>query len=701
VALASIPLEEGRPYPLGATWDGLGANFAVFSAHADAIELCLFDARGRREIARQRLPECTDDVFHGYLPNVRPGLAYGFRAYGPYQPEAGHRFNPHKLLIDPYARELAGEVRWTDALFGYRIGAARADLSFDRRDSAAAMPRSVLCADNFDWSGDQRPNTTWRDTIIYEAHVRGFTRLCTSLAPQHRGTFAGLADPFVIEHLHNLGISAIELMPVQAFLQDRFLVEKGLRNYWGYSPLAFFAPEFSYLFGGSSDDIRIAVRHLHAAGIEVILDVVYNHTCEGSELGPTLSWRGLDNASYYLTAPGQERYSINDTGTGNTINATHPRVQQMILDSMRHWASSYRIDGFRFDLATSLGRRATGFDANAPLFHAMRQDPLLGSLKLIAEPWDIGPGGYQLGTFPAGFAEWNDRFRDGTRRFWRGDGGQRAELAARLAGSADLFDRHRRRSWASINYVTSHDGFTLADLVSYEARHNEANQDGSQDGHGENLSRNWGVEGPSNDADVNEQRGRVARAMIATTLLAVGTPMLLAGDEMCRTQQGNDNAYCQDNALSWMDWDLLEAPRSSSMMRFVQRLIGVRKRFPILRGGRFLHGRTQPLPGLPDISWFDEHGVEKSAEAWRDPQGRLLALRRAGRSGSAAHVTLLLINGNTHNRAFVLPAPAQDWTLLINSAVPEAPERPVHTHSVIVGHHSVVLLAASHSETQT
>jgi len=695
MALASIPLEEGRPYPLGATWDGLGANFAVFSAHADAIELCLFDARGRREIARQRLPECTDDVFHGYLPNARPGLAYGFRAYGPYQPNAGHRFNPHKLLIDPYARQLSGDVRWTDALFGYRIGSARNDLSFDRRDSAAAMPRSILCADHFDWTGDRRPRTAWRDTVIYEAHVRGFTKLCETVPPAQRGTFAALSDPFVVEHLQGLGVTAIELLPVHAFLQDRFLVEKGLQNYWGYSSLSYFAPEANYLFERNSDDIRTSVRRLHAAGIEVILDVVYNHTCEGSELGPTLCWRGLDNASYYLTADNQDRYLINDTGTGNTVNATHPRVQQMILDSMRHWATSYRIDGFRFDLATSLGRRATGFDADAPLFHAIRQDPVLGSLKLIAEPWDIGPGGYQLGNFGPGFSEWNDRFRDGVRRFWRGESGQRAELAARLAGSADLFDRRRRRTWASVNYVASHDGFTLADLVSYENRHNAANRENNQDGHGENLSRNWGHEGPTHDPAIMEKRGRVARAMVATTFLAVGTPMLLAGDEISRTQQGNNNAYCQDNEISWTDWGLLGTAQGGSMLKFVHRLTALRKQFPLLRESRFLHGRREILPGVPDLSWFDEHGKTLTEEAWQDPHAHLLAMRRAGQGDAAIDVTLLLVNGSEHNRSFMLPLPEQQWRLLINSAAPNAPERLVHSHSVIVGHLSVMFLAAS------
>jgi isoamylase len=532
-------LHPGDGNVLGATWDGLGVNFAVFSAHAERVELCLFDPTGRREVARLDLPECTDEVFHGYLPEARPGLLYGYRVHGPYQPEQGHRFNPHKLLLDPYAKKLSGRLLWSDALFGYRVGSPRDDLSFDRRDSAAAMPKAVVVAENYNWGNQQPPNHAWKDTVIYEAHLRGMTMQREDVAPNERGTFAGLADPRVIEHLVKLGVTAIELLPVHAFLQDRFLVAKHLKNYWGYSTLSFFAPEPAYLaaFDGSSNEMRMAVRQLHAAGIEVFLDVVYNHTCEGSEMGPTLSWRGFDNASYYRLAEGAARHAVNDTGTGNTVNIAHPRVLQMVMDSLRHWAQSYHIDGFRFDLGSTLGRELHGFDPNSGFFDAIRQDPVLSKLKLISEPWDIGPGGYQLGNHPPGFAEWNDRFRDGVRRFWRGDPGQRAELAARLMGSSDIFEKRRRKTWASVNFVAAHDGFTLRDTVSYNERHNLENGEDGKDGHGENLSNNWGAEGETDDPDIRRVRDRTTRSLLATLLFSHGTPMLLGGDEMGRTQK--------------------------------------------------------------------------------------------------------------------------------------------------------------------
>ncbi len=492
-------LLPGSPYPLGASWDGLGVNFAVFSANAQKIELCLFDPTGRKEIRRFTLPECTDEIWHGYLPNAHPGTAYGFRAHGPYQPQHGHRFNPHKLLLDPYARKLVGQFRWSDALFGYRVHSNRADLSIDRRDSAPAMPKCVVIDEAFDWSHDKRPNVPWGETVVYEAHVRGVSMLRPDLRQHERGTFAALASPEFIEHLLKLGVTAVELLPVHAFLNDRFLVERGLRNYWGYNTAAFFAPEPSYLSTHRLDEMRIAVRQLHAAGIEVILDVVYNHTCEGNEMGPTVSWRGLDNASYYRLIPGDERHHINDTGCGNTVNLPHPRVLQMVMDSLRYWSTKFNIDGFRFDLGVTLGREQHGFDPGSGFFDALRQDPILSQRKLISEPWDIGPGGYQLGNHPPGFAEWNDRFRDTVRRFWRGDAGLRPDLAARLTGSADLFNRRFRKPWASVNFVTSHDGFTLADVTAYEHKHNEANREDNNDGHNENCSRNWGVEGPTDD----------------------------------------------------------------------------------------------------------------------------------------------------------------------------------------------------------
>jgi len=689
-------LLPGRPDPLGATWDGLGVNFAVFSANAERIELCLFDPAGRREVARLPLPECTDEVWHGYLPEARPGQLYGFRAFGPYEPRRGHRFNPHKLLLDPYARQLFGEIRWSDALFGYRVGAGRADLSFDRRDSAPAMPKAVVVDDSFHWGDDRPPDVPWGRTVIYEAHVRGLSMRRDDLPPRERGTFAALADPRLVDHLHRLGVTAIELLPIHAFAQDRFLVEKGLRNYWGYSTLAFFAPEPRYLVEPwMRNELKVAVRRLHAAGIEVILDVVYNHTCEGGETGPTLSWRGLDNASYYRLLPGDERRHINDTGCGNTVNVSHPRVLQMVMDSLRYWVNEYHVDGFRFDLGTILGREGTGFDPGSGFFDAVRQDPVLSRVKLISEPWDIGPGGYQVGNHPPGWAEWNDKYRDAIRRFWRGDPGTRAELAARLTGSAELFDRRRRKPWASVNFVTSHDGFTLRDVVSYAEKHNAANGEDNRDGHGENFSANWGEEGETRDAAAAGTRASLARAMLATLFASAGTPMLLAGDEMWRTQNGNNNAYCQDNDTNWIDWKRARTPEAEALRAFTARAIALRKRLPPLRPSVYLHGGTEVRPGLNDIAWFDQHGNAMTDEAWNQPQARTLALRRAMASeDGGVDVTLLLLNADGAGHAFALPEPSLDWTIVLDSAHPDREERPVQDEAVPVGPRSVALLAA-------
>jgi isoamylase len=742
-------LLPGSPYPLGSSWDGLGVNFAVFSANAHSIELCLFEPGGRKEIRRYALPECTDEVWHGYLPHAHPGTVYGFRAHGPYQPQHGHRFNPHKLLLDPYARKLLGQFRWSDALFSYRMHSNRLDLSIDRRDSAPAMPKCVVVDEAFDWSHDRRPNVPWGDTVIYETHVRGASMLRSDLRPPERGTFSALASPEFIDHLLKLGVTAVELLPVHAFLNDRFLVERGLRNYWGYNTAAFFAPEPSYLTSHRLDEMRIAVRQLHAAGIEVILDVVYNHTCEGNETGPTVSWRGLDNASYYRLIPGDERHHINDTGCGNTVNVTHPRVLQMVMDSLRYWSTAFNVDGFRFDLGVTLGREAAGFDPGSGFFDAIRQDPVLSQRKLISEPWDIGPGGYQLGGHPPGFAEWNDRFRDCVRRFWRGDAGLRPDLAARLTGSADLFNRRFRKPTASINFVASHDGFTLADMVSYERKHNEINGENNNDGHNENYSSNWGVEGPvsgltggaessggatggdagadaggnaggdpggepSNDtqqaqavtepvsaetaaaaAAIEETRARVARSMIGTLLIALGTPMLLAGDEACRTQRGNNNAYCQDNALSWIDWDLAETPEGRRMTAFVTRMIALRKHHPLLRETRFLVGDREVLPGLYDVGWFDERGEPLSIEAWQDPEGRAFTLRRAGPGlDGETEVLLMMLNASADALRFTPPPPHLEWHVLIDSADPDAPPHPLAAPNLEVAARALVVLAA-------
>lgn len=694
-------LLAGNPHPLGATWDGLGVNFAVFSAHATQIELCLFDPSGRHEVERFYLPEYTDEVFHGYLPGARPGLLYGFRAHGPYEPERGHRFNPHKLLIDPYAKALAGRLRWSDSLFGYRVGSGRGDLSFDRRDSAAAMPKAVVVGEGWPWGReDERPRHPWPETLIYEAHVRGLTMRRADLPPEHRGTFSGLADPEIVDHLLRLGVTTIELMPIEAFLQDHFLLERGLVNYWGYSPLGFFAPERRYAEDAAhaADELRGVIRRLHAAGLEVVLDVVYNHTCEGNQCGPTLSWRGLDNASYYRLVPGNERYFVDNTGTGNTLNVAHPRVLQMVLDSLRYWANEYRIDGFRFDLCATLGREGSAFDPNAAFFKALRQDPALSGLKLIAEPWDLGPGGYQLGNHPPGFAEWNDKFRNTVRRYWRGDAGQRAELPRRLMGSSELFERHWRRPWASVNHVTTHDGMTLHDLTTYAERQNEANREEGCDGQPDNLSANWGVEGETDDRAINEIRERVRRAMLATLFFSYGTPMLRGGDEIGRTQRGNNNVYCQDNELSWFDWSGMLGKGESAakaLYRFTMRLNQLRRRHPSLASPFYIHGSAELLPGIMDVEWFDERGRTLSCEAWQNGAAQLLAVRRVAVQGkSNADVTLIMLNPTERDRDFVAPEPRLPFRIALDTARPDGPESAAAPEQISVAAHSLVLLVA-------
>jgi isoamylase len=685
-------LLPGASYPLGATWDGLGTNFAVFSAHAERIELCLFDPSGRREISRLSLPECTDEVWHGYLPNAQVGLIYGYRAHGPYDPQNGHRFNPHKLLLDPYTRRLAGELRWSDALFGYRVNSSRADLSFDRRDSAPGMLKAVVTDEAFNWGDDRPLATPWTDTVIYEAHVRGLTMLREDVRPPERGTFAALSDGRMIDHLRRLGVTAIELMPVHAFLSDRILLQKGLRNYWGYNTIGFFVVEPRYLANGAANEMRVAIRRLHAAGIEVILDVVYNHTAEGSELGPTLSFRGLDNASYYRLVPTNRRHCLDFTGTGNTLNLTHPRVLQMVMDSLRYWVTSFHVDGFRFDLGVTLGREAQGFDPGAGFFDALRQDPVLARVKLISEPWDPSPGGYQLGQHPPGFAEWNDRFRDGVRRFWRGDAGQRPDFAARLAGSSDLFDRRARRPWASVNYAASHDGFSLADVVSYAQRHNEANGEDNRDGASENYSSNWGIEGPTDDTKIKNIRAHLIRAMLATVFFAHGTPMVVAGDEFGRTQRGNNNAYCQDNETSWLDWKRAAAPEGDVQARFVARLAALRRRFTVLHARNFMHGKEEPGPGIADISWFNRDGQPVSVDSWNNPNERVIVLRRAVRNGGTVSVLTLLLNPTAERLSFRLPPPPLRSRLVIDTDQPDADERAFTSEEIEVAAQSAVLV---------
>ncbi|PLZ00601.1 glycogen debranching enzyme GlgX [Burkholderia sp. WAC0059] len=700
-ARPSDRLLPGLPYPMGATVDGLGVNFAVFSANATRIDLCLFDSSGRKELARLPLPECTDEVWHGYLPGAEAGDVYAFRAHGPYEPGNGHRFNPHKLLLDPYAKRLSGPVRWADSLFGYRLHHARADLSMDRRDSASAMAKAVVCDNSFNWGKDRLLAHPWSGTVIYEAHVRGVSMQRDGLQANHCGTFRALCEPRFIDHLLKLGITTLELLPVQAFLQDRFLLERKLGNYWGYSTLAYFAPEPAYLSTRLLAEMRIAVARLHAAGIEVILDVVYNHTCEGNQLGPTLSWRGLDNASYYRLVPGDERHYIDETGCGNTLNLSHPRVLQMVMDSLRYWVEHFHIDGFRFDLGVTLGREGTGFDPGSGFFDAIRQDPVLNRVKLISEPWDLGPGGYQLGNHPPGFGEWNDRYRDTVRRFWRGDSGQLGELAARVSGSADLFDRRRRKVWSSINFVAAHDGFTLNDVVSYAHKHNEANREDNRDGNDDNGSANWSedgaVEGPTDDPVINQTRGRVQRAILATLLLSRGTPMLLGGDEFGRTQQGNNNAYCQDNPLSWFDWQAAGQPQARQLSAFVARLTALRRTSASLNAHDFPHG-TELAPGIRDLDWFTASGTPMTPENWSDGEHRTFALRYAtrlpGTDGAATTLVLELIffNGTTAQIECQAPPGASAWQVMLESAAPEAQPYAAPDGSVKLEAHSVTLL---------
>jgi glycogen operon protein len=707
-------VQPGRPYPLGAHWDGRGVNFALFSAHAEAVELCLFDRSGRQETARVALPEHTDEVWHGYLPGLRPGQLYGYRVAGPYDPARGHRFNRHKLLLDPYARALAGELRWTDAHFGYRIGSPREDLSFDGRDNARDMPKCRVVDLRPDRVPDAaRPHHPWATSVLYEMHLRGYTMRRGDVPETLRGTCAGLASPVVVEELARLGITAVELMPLHAFADDRHLVARGRRNYWGYNSLGYFAPHPRYLASGLVGEVRAMVRSLHAAGIEVLLDVVYNHTAEGNHFGPTLSFRGIDNASYYRLIPGDERHYINETGCGNTLDFSEPRVIQMVTDSLRYWVEVMEVDGFRFDLATVLAREPYGFDRHGGFLDAVRQDPVLAGVKLIAEPWDIGPGGYQLGQFPAGWAEWNDRFRDTVRGYWRGDQAMLPHLAARLSGSADVFERRGRRPWASINYVTSHDGFTLNDLVSYNEKRNQANGEDNRDGPAHNLSHNHGVEGPTTDRTIIEVRERQKRNLLATLLLAQGTPMILGGDEFGRTQRGNNNPYCQDNEVSWVDWDALD-DRGKALRDFARRLIAFRKAHSVLNRPRYPHGETDPATGVKNIAWYNSSGQEQREQNWRDAQARVLGLmldegaeRAADETASppAGDRLLIVMNASAREVWFTLPNLGNaGWRCALDTARPD-----IHDDATLFGPgerfalqaRSLAVLKCVHSEAQT
>ena len=656
----------GRPWPMGASFDGDGVNFAVFSAHATEIDLCLFSPDGRKESARVPIRERDGDVWHIHLGGLTPGTVYGFRAHGPYVPEQGHRFNPHKLLLDPYARAIEGRLRWSDAVMGYKIGSPRGDLSFDTRDSAFAVPKSVVNDTSFTWGSDAAPRVPLHETVIYEAHVKALTALHQGVDKRMRGTYLGLGSEPVIDHLTRLGITTIELLPVQAFVDDRFLVARGLRNHWGYNTLSFFAPEARFMTKGALWEFQTMVRRLHAAGIEVVLDVVYNHTAEGDQWGPTLCYRGLDNASYYRLADGGRSY-VNDTGTGNTLNLTHPMVLRMVMDSLRYWVEVGHVDGFRFDLATVLGREAHGFDPNGGFFDAVRQDPVLSSVKLIAEPWDIGPGGYQLGGYPHPFLEWNDQFRDGARRYWRGDAGLTADLSRRILGSAERFDHSGRSATTSVNFITAHDGFTLTDLVSFTLKRNWANGEDNRDGHSDNHSDNMGAEGPSDDPAIRAARALRKRNLLATLLFSQGVPMLLAGDEMDHTQGGNNNAYAQDNETTWLDW----SKSDPDLTDFVARLIALRRSHPVLHQRRFLHGRKRASDGLPDVIWRRPDGTYPAAQDWHDPAFRALGaeLRMAAEGYDESDDAVLLYFNCGDAAPLTLPDTAA-WELVLDTTQP-------------------------------
>jgi len=666
-------ITAGRAAPLGASFDGEGVNFAVFSAHATRMVLCLFSDDGQ-EVQHLDLPERDGDVWHGHIAGLRPGQHYGYRAHGPYAPQDGHRFNPHKLLIDPYARRLTGHPVWHDALYGY--DPAKGPDSFSTLDSAPFMPRSVVVDPAFSWGNDRPPETPVEETVIYEAHVKGLTQLHPGATP--KGTFLGLASEPMLDHLTGLGVTAVELLPVHAFVDDKFLHDKGLTNYWGYQSLGFFAPDPRYLQAGDIAEFQQMVARLHGAGIEVILDVVYNHTCEGDHRGPTLAFRGLDNASYYRLTEDARHY-INDTGTGNTVNVDHPMVLRMIMDSLRYWVEVMHVDGFRFDLCATLGRTATGFDPGAAFFDAIRQDPVLTRVKLIAEPWDIGPGGYQLGAFPPPFLEWNDRYRDTVRQFWRRDDGQVPRLADRITGSARQFDHSGRPATASVNLLTAHDGFTLTDVVSYTERHNHANGEGNRDGHSANWSDNLGVEGPTDDPGIRAARARRKRNMLATLLLSQGTPMILAGDEIGNTQSGNNNAYCQDNEIGWIGWDDAE----HDLLAFTRAVVAFRRAHPILRQKRFLHARERVTDGLPDLFWWREDGQEMTGADWQDDRRRLLCVEKRLAAGTPAYgvpqtAMFLIFNAGDAVEVILPEAPeGTHWVCRIDTAAePAATERP-------------------------
>ncbi len=668
----------GVPYPLGATWDGSGVNFALFSENASKVELCLFNEQGQQTCIPVR--EQTDQIWHVYLPEARPGLLYGYRVHGHYAPSEGHRFNPAKLLCDPYAKAITGTIKWNDAHFGYTIGHPNADLSRDDRDSAPYSPKCIVIDPAFSWGNDAPPRIPWDKTIIYEMHVKGFTKRFPKIAPEIRGTYEGLCSADVIDYLLTLGITAIELMPVHQFIHERHLVEKGLSNYWGYNTLNFFAPHADYTFRGDTgeqvQEFKTMVRTLHREGIEVILDVVYNHTGEGNHLGPTLSFRGIDNASYYRLVPGDKRYYYDFTGTGNSLNMRHPRVLQLIMDSLRYWVLEMHVDGFRFDLAAALARELYEVDRLSAFFDLIHQDPVVSQVKLIAEPWDLFPGGYQVGNFPVLWTEWNGEYRNAIRRYWRGDGGQIGSVAYRLTGSSDLYERSGRRPYASINFVTAHDGFCLRDLVSYNSKHNEANGEANRNGLHDNLSWNFGVEGPTDDREILDSRARQQRNFLATLLFSQGVPMILSGDELNHTKQGNNNTYCQDNELNWLNWELDEAGKN--ILTFVRNVIQIRKGHPVFRRRTFFRGRSMRDPNLKDVAWLRPDGLEMAQGDWNNHYAKCIGMLLVGRAIEEVDergntitddTIFLILNAHSGPISFGLPATGGEglWNVILDT----------------------------------
>ena len=691
--MTTIKVWPGDPFPLGAHWDGKGVNFAIFSENASRVKLQLFDSPEAGEPHSSiGLQERTSDVWHAYIPGVGPGQLYGYRVDGPYEPEKGHRFNPSKLLIDPYARALAGHIRWDHSLFGYCFGNPKEDLCKDERNSAPFVLKSVVVDPDFDWGGDQPLRIPWNETIIYEVHVRGFTMQHPGVEKTKRGTFAGLAAEVILNYLTNLGITAVELMPVHEHLDDKFLVNKGLVNYWGYSTIGFFAPERRYCsskaLGDEVREFKETVKALHGAGIEVILDVVYNHTAEADHLGPTLSFRGIDNASYYHLASDRPRYYLDYTGTGNTLNMDHPRALQLVMDSLRYWVLEMHIDGFRFDLASALARDLHECGKLSTFFDIIQQDPVLSQVKLIAEPWDLGEGGYQVGNFPPLWTEWNGKYRDTVRRFWTGDKGQMAEIGYRLTGSSDLYQPDGRKPSASINYITSHDGFTLNDLVSYNEKHNEDNKYGNRDGTDENLSWNCGVEGPTDDPQIKQLRERQKRNFLATLFLSQGVPMLLGGDEISRTQNGNNNAYCQDNKLSWLDWNLGED--QLSLLNFTRTLVHLRLQHPIFRRRKFFRGRESSGSATRDVTWFQPDGSVMTEEAWNNPNARAIGILLSGdaiddtdRHGQPIEddTFFLVLNMHRGGIPFTIAGENEQWETVLDTFRPPSGEHKVPVRS--------------------